>query len=111
MFIGVIFIFLIGLLDYLAISFFSDGIVSYFYLGVALQAALALWFRWKGLLYVFLGLLFGGFLLSGTISLLIILIGLNSVISLIIPVLFFDKFKLNYELKNKLDLFGFLFLV
>ena len=105
--IGLIFILLIGFLDYIAIKFFSDGTISYFYIGIALQSAVALWFRWLGLLYIFLGLLVGGYLLTKSLSLLGVLIAVSAVISLIIPIIFFKKFNLNYELKNKLDFFGF----
>ncbi len=100
---------LVATLDYIGVIGFPIGVfgVSAFYIGAAFYTAFAIWFKFKGLLAIYLGLLIGA-LFSGTFTIFAFILALGNVIGVAVPALFFNKFKFNPELKRFRDYIAFI---
>jgi hypothetical protein len=99
---------LVAILDFIGIVAFPVGFLgaSGFYIGFAFYTAFAIWFRWKGLLSIYIGLLIGA-LISGTFTIFAFVLALGNVIGAAIPMLFFSHKKINPELKTTKDYFAY----
>jgi len=95
---------LVAILDFIGIIVFPVGIVgaSGFYIGFAFYAAFAIWFRWRGLLAIYIGLLIGA-LISGTFTIFAFILALGNVIGASVPMFVFSIKKFNPELKSTKD--------
>lgn len=97
---------LTAILDYIGVIMFPFGFfgVSAFYIGAAFFTAFSLWFKWKALLAMYIGLLIGA-LISGTFTIFAFLLAWGNVIAVSIPLLLFGikKLKLDIELKTWKD--------
>ncbi|PIN89043.1 hypothetical protein COU60_05200 [Candidatus Pacearchaeota archaeon CG10_big_fil_rev_8_21_14_0_10_34_76] len=99
---------LVAVLDYIGVVGFPIGVfgVSAFYIGAAFYTAFAIWFRIKGLLAIYIGLLIGS-LFSGTFTIFAFILALGNVFGAAIPALFFNKLGFNPELKRFRDYVAF----
>jgi hypothetical protein len=100
---------LVAILDYIGVVSFPIGVfgVSAFYIGAAFLTAFAIWFRLKGLLAVYIGLLIGA-LIAGTFTMYAFVLALGNVIGAAVPMLFFNSGKFNMELKSMKDYVAFI---
>jgi integral membrane sensor domain MASE1 len=97
---------LTAVLDYIGVITFPFGFfgVSAFYIGAAFFMAFAIWFKWKALPAMYIGLLISA-LISGTFTIFAFILALGDVIGAALVMLFFrsKKLKLNPELKTFKD--------
>jgi len=100
---------IVAVLDYIGVISFPMGVfsVSAFYIGSAFFMAFAVWFRGKGLLAIYLGLLIGA-ILAGTFTVFAFVLALGNVIGSAIPMLFFNSGKFNMELKRGRDYLAYI---
>lgn len=100
---------LVALLDYIGVVSFPIGIfgVSAFYIGAAFYTAFAIWFKWKGLIAIYIGLLIGA-LISGTFTVFAFVLALGNVIGAAIPMVFFNSGKFDMTLKKFKDYLAFI---
>jgi len=100
---------IVALLDYIGVVSFPVGVfgVSAFYIGAAFFTSFAIWFKWKGLISIYLGLLIGA-LISGTFTVYAFVLALGNVIGAAIPMIFFSMKSLDMELKKPKDYIAFL---
>jgi len=102
---------LTAILDYIGVMTFPFGFfgVSAFYIGAAFFTAFAIWFRWRALIAMYIGLLIGA-LISGTFTIFALLLAWGNVIGAAIPMLIFNskKLGLNKELKKVKDYVAFI---
>ncbi len=99
---------LVALLDYIGVVIFPIGIigVSAFYIGSAFFTVFAIWFKGKGLIAIYIGLLLGA-LISGTFTVYAFLLAWGNVLGAAVPMLFFRKW-FDMDLKKPKDFFGFI---
>lgn len=99
---------LVAVLDFIGVVAAPVGFlgVSGFYVGAAFFTAFAVWFRWKALIAMYLGLLLGA-IMSGTFTVFAFILALGNVIAVIIPMLLFNSGKFNMELKKFGDYLAF----
>ncbi len=102
---------LTAILDYIGVMTFPFGFfgVSAFYIGAAFFTAFAIWFKWRALLAMYIGLLIGA-LISGTFTIFALLLAWGNVIGAAIPMLVFNskRLGLNKELKKAKDYVAFI---
>lgn len=100
---------LVAVLDYIGVVGFPVGVfsVSAFYIGSAFFTAFAVWFRWRALIAIYLGLLIGA-LLAGTFTIFAFVLALGNVFGVMIPMLVFSIKKFDMELKSTKDIVAFL---
>lgn len=105
---------LTAVLDYIGVVAFPIGFfgVSAFYIGAAFFTAFALWFGWKSLIAMYIGLLIGA-LISGTFTIFAFLLAWGNVVGVAIPMLLFSikKLNLNIELLKLKDYAAYVFSV
>jgi len=99
---------LVAVLDFIGIIAFPVGIlgVSGFYIGAAFFTAFAIWFRWKALIAMYIGLLLGA-IISGTFTIFAFILAWGNVIAVILPMIIFNLNKFNMELKTIKDYIAF----
>ncbi len=99
---------MVAVLDYIGVIGFPVGVfgVSAFYVGAAFYTAFAVWFKLKGLLAIYIGLLIGA-LISGTFTVFAFVLALGNVLGAAVPFIFFNGLGFNPELKRARDYFGF----
>jgi hypothetical protein len=92
---------MVALLDYIGIVAFPVGFfsVSAFYVGAAFFTAFAVWFKWKGLLAIYFGLLIGA-LLAGTFTVFAFVLAMGNVLGAAVPMLFFRYGNFDFGIKN-----------
>ena len=100
---------LVAVLDWIGVVGFPIGVfsVSAFYIGSAFFTAFAIWFKWKALIAIYIGLLIGA-LLAGTFTVFAFVLALGNVFGAMIPMLVFSHKKLNKELKSLKDYIAFI---
>ncbi len=100
-----------ALLDFLGVVAFPIGIfgVSAFYIGAAFFAGFAIWYGWKSLIAIYLGLLIGA-LISGTFTVFAFILAWGNVIAVIPLLVLFNskRLKLKPELKKPRDYLAYI---
>jgi hypothetical protein len=99
---------LVAVLDWIGVVGFPIGIfsVSTFYVGSAFFTAFAIWFKWRALIGIYIGLLLGA-LLAGTFTPFAFILALGNVIGVVIPMLVFSSKTFDRTLKHFKDYLAF----
>ena len=100
---------LVAILDWIGVVGFPIGIfsVSAFYIGSAFFTAFAIWFRWKALIAMYIGLLLGA-LLAGTFTIFAFILALGNVFGAMIPMLVFSSRRFSKELRSLKDYIAYI---